>query len=401
MMESAWTEPGFCVPNQATYPFQWLWDSCFHSIIWATLGDERCLTELENVFAKQTKAGFVPHVTYWAKPAHHGAFWGQGGSSTITQPPMYGHAVANLVRAGIDVPDKLLHQCRLGLSYLLRVRQRAEDGLVPVFHPWETGCDDSARWDDWRIGPDKSDWFEVKGALVDALKVEDGAAIGSRRFNVTSAGFNALLAWNVEELASIGAASDLEADAREVVQALTQRWRPDLRTWTDNGYKAQDRPPANVRPELFDGPDRLSDFEWPRSDQANGARGRQLQGWASGEVRTLDALLPLLVDPRPDAFGELSAGGGLCADFGPRGVHEDEPTYDPDVYWRGPAWPQLTYLMGLAARKAGYNQLAADLSLALQGGAAKSGLSEYWNPETGTGQGARPQGWSGLAIVDL
>ena len=71
MLSNAWREPGFCVPNPATYPYQWLWDSCFHSIIWAELGDDRCVTELANTLAHQDGDGFVPHMTYWGVPDAH------------------------------------------------------------------------------------------------------------------------------------------------------------------------------------------------------------------------------------------------------------------------------------------------------------------------------------------
>src|SRR5262245_40808159 len=66
VLERHWREPGFTVPNAATYPWQWLWDSCFHAVVWAHLGEpERALSELRCVFARQHETGFVPHITYW------------------------------------------------------------------------------------------------------------------------------------------------------------------------------------------------------------------------------------------------------------------------------------------------------------------------------------------------
>ena len=41
VLEAHWTAHGYCVPNPTTYPWQWLWDSCFHAVAWAALGDER------------------------------------------------------------------------------------------------------------------------------------------------------------------------------------------------------------------------------------------------------------------------------------------------------------------------------------------------------------------------
>ena len=65
VLEAAWAEGrGYCVPNPRTYPHLWLWDSCFHSIAWAALGDDRAVEELAAVFVAQTADGFVPHMRY-------------------------------------------------------------------------------------------------------------------------------------------------------------------------------------------------------------------------------------------------------------------------------------------------------------------------------------------------
>ena len=96
-MDDAWREPGFCVPNPSTYPHQWLWDSCFHALVWLALGSERALTEVEHALARQDPSGFVPHMVYWHAPDLHADFWGRPGASVITQPPMYGHALAEIL----------------------------------------------------------------------------------------------------------------------------------------------------------------------------------------------------------------------------------------------------------------------------------------------------------------
>src|SRR5262245_33918200 len=104
VMNAHWQPEGYTVPNATTYRFAWLWDSCFHSIIWAELGDEeRARRELAHVFRTQDDAtGFVPHIDYERDPEHLKAFWGRSGRSSVTQPPMYGHAIAELRRRGIE-----------------------------------------------------------------------------------------------------------------------------------------------------------------------------------------------------------------------------------------------------------------------------------------------------------
>ena len=54
LLDAHWDrERGYCVPNPMTYPHLWLWDSCFHAVVWAHLGDERAVVELESTLAGQ------------------------------------------------------------------------------------------------------------------------------------------------------------------------------------------------------------------------------------------------------------------------------------------------------------------------------------------------------------
>jgi hypothetical protein len=181
-------------------------------------------------------------------------------------------------------------------------------------------------------------------------------------FPVASVGFNALVAFNAGELAAVVGDERLAAGSTELAEALTGRWSDEVGTWVDAG---------------------------PMAD-------------GSGRVRTLDSLLPLLVDDDPGraaiVMGQLTDTAAHGGRTGPTGVHRGEPTFDPDAYWRGPVWPQLAYLMVLAADRHS-PEVAADLSRTTVAGAWASGLAEYWNPDSGAGLGAVPQSWTGLALL--
>jgi hypothetical protein len=372
ILHAHWREPGFCVPNATTYPWQWLWDSCFHAVCWAHLGEgDRAVSELSNLFAHQSDDGFVPHMTYWQDGTTHATFWGRPGTSAITQPPMYGHALAELHRLGVTVPDQLVARAGRGLQYLFATRFR--DGVGPVIlHPWESGCDDSPRWDAWCASPWSFDqWKVVKGELVDSLTGADGSSLaadgspgGNTRFEVTSAGFAALVAFNALELAVITDDDRLRSEAGAVADGLDRRWDPTRSTWTDL---------------VVVGPD------------------------ATAGVRTLDALLPVLVSADSAAvsraFTVIDDDGGFGGRFGPAATHRAEPSFDPGAYWRGPAWPHLTYLLWVAATRRGLDLVAAGLRRRLLAGAGCSGFAEYWQPDTGAGLGAVPQSWAALAAV--
>ena len=267
---------------------------------------------------------------------------------------MYGHVAAALVKSGHRLSPSVSTAIEQGLRHLLEGRPRTAGGLVPIFHPWESGCDDSPRWDGWRQS--EREWREVKAEMLQSL-VGGTAPTASASFTVGSIGFNALVAWNTREFVEVADNHELAGLADALIETVVERWDSERATWCDDGTALQ------------------------------------------GSIRTLDALLALLVDRRNEGFDQLIDPRAFGALYGPRGVHVDEPSYDPATYWRGPAWPQLTYLLWVAAARAGRDDVASALARALADGAMRSGLAEYWNPETGEGLGARPQTWTGLAIL--
>ncbi|MFA9431834.1 hypothetical protein [Egicoccus sp. AB-alg2] len=365
LLERNWRADGYTSPNLETYPWQWLWDSCFHAIVWARLGDPRASTELRSVFLHQRANGFVPHVGYQHDPAAARELWGIDGSSTITQPPMYAHAARRLQAEGVEVPDDLLRRIEDALQHLWDVR-RAGNGLLSCYHPWEAGTDDSPRWDAWTEPPfDRfGRWKRRKRELVDALVLDEHrAAVDSRAFVVQSASFNAITAFNAFEFAALTGSDLWRARAATLRDALEARWDPRLATWTDAAPVEH----------------------------------------ASGAVRTLEALLGVLVTRdrgrAGTVFSQLFDPQAHGAAYGPRGLHRDEPAYDPDAYWRGANWPQLVYLFWVAAERQQRPDVAARLAALLREGARASGHAEYWNPDTGAGRGAAPQSWTALWLV--
>ena len=141
VMDSAWKPAGYTSPNPEIYPWMWLWDSCFHVIIWHALGDERAAVELESIFSIQDPGGFMPHMGYQEDPEAAMALWGRSGSSVITQPPMYGHALRVLHDAGIGLPGHIVDAAARAFRHLLDHRLRGD--LAVIVHPWESGCAES------------------------------------------------------------------------------------------------------------------------------------------------------------------------------------------------------------------------------------------------------------------
>ena len=366
VLERAWVaEHGFTQPNPDKYPWRWLWDSCFHAIAWSGLGDARGVAELRSVLSAIRPNGFLPHMGYPQRPRWSTLEWHVVGRSTITQPPMYGHALRVLAERGFDVSELLAPATR-AMNHLFDSRMDTPSGLLRIVHPWESGCDDSARWDGWSpVHYRRSVWNGIKHHLLRRMVVVRGEAIGNPDFEVCSVGFNALAAFNALELAALTGDNKLRARAEDLVTALDKRWSPRSRTWVDL---------------VVCGP----------------VKSRQ-----TGAIATLDALLPLLVSRNPDhvraALAMLGNPDEFDRPFGPAGVEAGDPSYRPSRYWRGSAWPQLTYLLMVAAQRQGQSAVAVHLAIRLREGALRSGFAEHWNAETGEGLGARPQSWTALA----
>lgn len=370
-MEAHWDDDrGYCVPNPSTYPHLWLWDSCFHAIIWAHLGDARAVRELTAVLDGQLPDGLVPHMRYGGAPPD--TWLGPlASSSSLAQPPMFAHAAKVLAHEGFTLPAAQLEKARRGLDWLWTHR-RTDRGLLYVVHPWEAGNDHSPRWDDWgapgRTALDydraaRSEWNRER--MGDISFHEDGAAAWSSRFVACPAAFNAYMAFNLAELAELLGDDDMEGRSRQLADAIDEHlWDEEEQLWTDLAVVGGGR---SVRA--------------PISDGVMGALVTRDHARAVAALSQLDA---------PARFG---------ARFGPTNVARSHPAYDPGSYWRGAAWPQLNYLFWLALRRWALEEQAQVLAGRTLEGARASGWAEYWNPETGEGLGAVPQSWTGLVLA--
>lgn len=372
VLESHWDGVrGWSVPNPTTYPHLWLWDSCFHSVVWAHLGDARALTELTSALAGQLADGLVPHMRYGGGPPD--TFLGPlRATSSLAQPPMFGHALRVLHERGVDVPAGVRDRARRGLLWLLEHRRDSATGLLFVVHPWEAGNDHSPRWDDWGApGGDARTYDRAartawnKALVGDLTYASDGAALWSDRFVVCPAAFNAYVALNLRELAAVTGEGDLHTAASEIADAMdVHLWSPREGLWSDLAV-------------VGGGPS----VEVPTSDGVMGAL-------VTSDPAKAAAAMDQLGDPR--RFGSA---------HGPANVARTHPDYHPGGYWRGAAWPCLSYLLWMAERRWEREEHAAVLARTSRRDALLSDWAEYWNAETGEALGASPQSWTGLVLA--
>ena len=154
------------------YPHQWSWDTGFIAVGLAHLDTRRAARELLTLFQHQWKTGKVPHIVFNPEAPPQSYFpgaehWSSAAASPdaptappytscLCQPPTHaiaaqriwevagnGRARAEATAFLREIYPKLLAWHR----YLLTYRDPEESGLVTIYHPWESGTDNSPRWD--------------------------------------------------------------------------------------------------------------------------------------------------------------------------------------------------------------------------------------------------------------
>ncbi|MCU1592875.1 MAG: hypothetical protein JWO12_267 [Frankiales bacterium] len=365
VLESSWREQdGFCPPNPIVYPHQWLWDSCFHAIAWAALGDDRAGRELASCLSGALASGFVPHMRYLGPSAGRGPL---PDRSSFTQPPIYAHAARCIRDGGLPLPPDVVARAAAGLDWLWRSRLTPQ-GLLAIVHPWESGSDDSPRWDDW-VGTTTYDHAAFsawdRGLVPSTGYDELGAAVGSSAFVCAPSAFNAFASHAAAELFALTGDAVWEGRAQDLATAIdTHLWDDDQGLWVDHAL--------------------VGGGESVRIPTLDGALGALCSSDAEKAHRVLDQVAD------PSRFG---------ASHGVAFLPPDHPRYDPSAYWRGPAWPQLDYMIAVAARRWDRHEVVEQVTRASARGVLASGFAEYRNAETGAGLGAIPQGWAAVAAA--
>jgi glycogen debranching enzyme len=128
----------FVCPSMGTYPFQWFWDSCFHTVALSHIDPERARSEVRSLLKNQQPDGFVAHVTFWQREAFeemlktYSIAYRTPYLSDCIQPPVLAEAVlaASRGEGGRAFLDEMLPKVRRYYDWLDRVR---DDGAVTDF----------------------------------------------------------------------------------------------------------------------------------------------------------------------------------------------------------------------------------------------------------------------------
>ena len=152
------------------YPHQWSWDAAFIAIGLARVSVPRAITELRTLLAAQWETGMIPHIVFSPGSNYFPGpdVWGTDRAaarppdvetSGICQPPVHAIALARILRIAAEAGGETDQQARAFAReavpklaawhrWLATVRDPDGQGLVQIHHGWESGMDNSPRWDD-------------------------------------------------------------------------------------------------------------------------------------------------------------------------------------------------------------------------------------------------------------
>ena len=405
------------VPSPALYPHQWSWDSACIAIGYSHLNQERAQQELRSLFAGQWRNGLLPHIVfaegqdYFPGPE----FWRTDLSpdaprsphtSGIVQPPVHATSVHQVYRLGRDRASAqafladLLPKLEAWHDYLYRERDRDGDGLIEIWHPWESGMDNSPLWDavfsQIELGAgDVPEYERIDRKFADPAgrptdseydfyaylvklyrdRSYDGTAIAADcPFVVHDVLFNSLLVQSNRDLAAIAAVVGVDPDRHER-RADETAAAIEHRLWNEHEGGYLDR---NVR-----------SGEW--IDVRVGSSFAPLYAGAPSPERAA-----FLVGRLHDFSVAVEPAGRAVPSLG-----TDDPSFEPIRYWRGPVWPIVNWVSYRGLRRNGYDDPAAELRAGMLELVRREGFWEHYNPLTGHGQGGRQFAWTAGLMLDL
>ncbi len=421
-------EDGFTKPAPHLYPHQWSWDSAFISIGLSYLELEKALAELVTLFKGQWADGRVPHILFNPNSGDYfpgPEYWNCKGvsqmppvaplTSGLIQPPVHGLAAHNVWRVASmegsaeqfreplnGLFDKLLSWHR----YLSTSRDPEGIGLISVYHPWESGLDNSPRWDSVLAGIEtgtmpefqRRDTKHVKDSaerptdeeyrkymwLVELLKryaYDDIQIHRSYPFVVKDVLMSAIFNLSNHALVKLGRALGREQSELDFLSALADRSR--------SGVLEKCLEPDSAM--VYDLDMRRAGEKIKVSTCAN------LAGILLGD---LDSSMKSAM--RDLAFSKQFCGHGSLRFPVVPSTTPDTVGFKTRSYWRGPSWPVLNWLFSYALAYQGFTEDSetlkkANLAMLSQ---EQAQFGEYFSLETGEPLGSLKQSWTAAVTID-
>lgn len=415
---------GYTIPCKGLYPFQWKWDAGFIAIGYAHYDIEKAKTEITSLLSSQWLNGFIPHIvfhqesdTYFPGPDFHQAELNPLSnknypSTGMTQPPVVGFTLEKIYHIAKDKKDILdfikdnIDKVYYSHNYFYSCRDPKNEGLVYIYHNWESGTDNSPVWDDiWlTMNPPeyKVERKDIKIVdpserptnreydhylhIIDIAKehnYDDKKIAELSPFLVQDPLFNTLLIKSNQSLINL---YQIIGGNEDKIKQLKEWQTKSINSFNDKLYNAD-----------------LGAYVY--YDLRNEKYINQI---SSSSFAPLYAGIPSkeqaanIVATMSDKFG--GENRYLCASFDP-----ESDRFNPKKYWRGPVWINMNWFLYYGLLDYGYDELANKIKSDSLELISKAGFYEYFNPnkevyeyeyENG-GYGGSDFSWTAALYLDL
>jgi hypothetical protein len=426
----------FTIPSPTLYPHQWSWDSAFIAIGNSYYHVERAIKEIEFLFNAQWKNGMVPHIvfngkekTYFPDADFYEAIRSDNaptniGTSGMTQPPV--HAIScyyiyenseNKAKAK-EFLSKIYPKLKRFHRFLMSDRDPEISGLVTILHPWESGLDDSPRWDEplSRINLKEKDLPKFKrldiiavgGAsetipsdceynkfiyLIELMKhdnYDQKKMYQSFPFKIKDVVFSSILyVANKYMIKIANIVGEKEEDTAEIREWMSRTKQNFYKYFFPSGQN-QNKLGADEQSLFYD------------YDLVT----RQLI-----KKKTVASLIPIYTGLIPKEEAEVILRWITHAHFCGEGSHCHVPAipstdlevsyFKPITYWRGPVWINTNWMIWLGLLKYGFKQESELIKQGVLELAENHGFREYYNPYKGQGLGGKDFSWTAALVIDM
>jgi hypothetical protein len=411
-------------PAHGLYPHQWLWDSCFVAIGLAQLDVPKAQRELLSLLRGQWHNGMLPNIIFRAEPKYRTdrnvwRSWvnpnapNDVATTGITQPPMLAEAVVQ-IGAKLDWPERrswyaqmwpaLLHYHQ----WLYSERDPHHEGLTLQIHPWETGLDNSPPWMAEMHDHLLPFWIRLiektkLDRVITLFRRDTQSVPMDQRFSTIEAItlFDAQLrlrrkGYDINKILDRGlfaiedlAFNSILIQANHHLRAIAKSLKEDIPDELDEQMKRT----GTAYEQLWD-------------DYTGQYYSRDFVTHRLLKIPTVATLLPLYAghitkERAAKLVKLLEQERGFGPAYAVPSVPIDSPWFKSKLYWQGPTWVNMNWLIIQGLRRYGYNDHADVLTESTLEMVGRHGAYEYFDPLTGEPAGAANFSWTAALTIDL